>query len=500
MTTVRLLQRNLFQYVDSGVNDIGATRIDSVAPGKGSMASKWTILGAVMMGVIMGPIDGSIVNVVLPTIAAHFQSDYSLAQWGPTIYLLAICSFLLIYGRLGDMLGYKTIFLTGLACFAGASLLCGLSQNIWMLIAFRALQGLMVAMQMALGMAIVTDAFLPKERGKAIGIYATAIALGLMVGPVLGGIIAQYLDWRFVFFINIPIALIAWLWGYKVIPPGHRKPGQQLDVSGAVLAFVALFSIVLYANRGQSLGWFSARGVALLLCAALFGWLFLRRERTSAHPMIDLSIFSNRRFSFACLSSLLNFMALYTVVFLTPWYLTDALHRSVLTVGMVMTAFPLLTFFVGPLSGSLSDCIGSRGLAFFGMCIHAVGLVLLSRLDGTAGNADVAWRLAVCGLGAGMFQSPINSSVMGSAPVRFRGIASSVLAVTRNIGMAFGIAVAGAVVYHLAPFTTSGHAGHFNERQMHAYLTGLHWAYLAGALLSLCAAFTALFAKVEVDK
>ena len=207
---------------------------------------KWMILSAVMLGVIMGPIDGSIVNVVLPTIASYFQTDYALVQWVPTIYLLAICSFILVYGRLGDMLGYKRIFLTGLVCFAGASLLCGLSRNIWMLIIFRAFQGLTVAMQMALGMAIVTSAFDPRERGKAIGIYATAIALGLMLGPVLGGVIAQYLSWRFVFFINIPIGIIAFFWGRRIIPPGEKKTGQRLDMAGAALAFGFLFSIMLF--------------------------------------------------------------------------------------------------------------------------------------------------------------------------------------------------------------------------------------------------------------
>ena len=146
-----------------------------------------------MLGVIMGPIDGSIVNVVLPSIAVDFQVDYALAQWVPTIYLLAICSFILFYGRLGDIFGYKKVFLTGLIWFAISSLLCGFSQNIWMLILFRALQGLMIAMQMALGLAIVTAAFPQKERGKAIGIYASGIAVGLMLGPVLGGIIAHFL-------------------------------------------------------------------------------------------------------------------------------------------------------------------------------------------------------------------------------------------------------------------------------------------------------------------
>lgn len=461
--------------------------------------NKWMILSAVMLGVIMGPIDGSIVNVVLPTIANYFQTDYALVQWVPTIYLLAICSFILVYGRLGDMLGYKRIFLTGLACFAGASLLCGLSRNIWMLIIFRAVQGLTVAMQMALGLAIVTSAFHPRERGKAIGIYATAIALGLMLGPVLGGVIAQYLSWRFVFFINVPIGAVALVWGGRMIPPGERKPGQRLDMAGAALAFVFLFSIMLYANRGEILGWFSGWGLVLLLCAIVLGWLFVHVEKRTEQPMLNLKIFSNRRFSFACLSSMLNFMGLYTVVFLTPWYLADALHKDVFSVGMVMMAFALLTFFIGPLSGALSDRIGYRGLGIAGMLTHASGLVLLSRLGTSADNLDVAWRLAVCGFGAGMFQSPINSAVMGSAPVQFRGIASSLLAVMRNTGMAFGIAVSGAVVYNLAPFTTRGHAGPFSGVHLDIFINGLHWSYLTGALFSMLSATAVLFAKSHMQ-
>jgi EmrB/QacA subfamily drug resistance transporter len=462
--------------------------------------SKWMILGAVMMGVIMGPIDGSIVNVVLPSIASSFGTDYAAAEWVPAIYLLAICSFILVYGRLGDMLGYKRIFLTGLACFGGASLLCGFSANIWMLIIFRTVQGLTVAMQMALGLAIVTSAFPSYERGKAIGIYATAIALGLMLGPVLGGVIAQFLNWRYVFFINAPIAAGSLLWGYRVIPPGKTKEGQHLDFSGAVAAFVFLFSMLLYANRGVNWGWFSPRSIALVLIATASGWLFFHIERKSDQPMLNLSIFRNRRFSFACLSSFLNFMALYIVVFLTPWYLADGLHHDVLSVGLVMTAFPLVTLFVGPLSGSLSDRIGVRGLAFSGMFIHAGGLVLLSRLGSASGSLDVGWRLALCGLGAGMFQSPINSAVMGSAPKQYRGIASSILAVTRNTGMAFGIAAAGTIVYNLAPFTASGHAGLFTGPELGTFLHGLHWAYLVGAGLSLCAAFSALFAQTETQQ
>lgn len=175
--------------------------------------------------------------------------------------------------------------------------------------------------------------------------------------------------------------------------------------------------------------------------------------------------------------------------------MTECAHKDVFTVGLVMMAFALLTFFIGPLSGPLSDRIGYRGLGIAGMLIHAAGLVLLSRLGTGADSLDAAWRLVVCGFGAGMFQSPINSAVMGSAPVQFRGIASSLLAVMRNTGMAFGIAVSGAVVYNLAPFTSRGQAGPFSGAHLDIFSNGLHWSYLTGALFSMLSATAVLLSK-----
>ncbi len=460
-------------------------------------SSKWLILGAVMLGVIMGPIDASIVNVVLPSIAVDFQVDYALAQWVPTIYLLAICSFILFYGRLGDIYGYKKVFLTGLICFGISSLLCGFSHNIWMLILFRALQGLTIAMQMALGMAIVTAAFPPKERGKAIGIYASGIAVGLMLGPVLGGVIAHFLSWRFVFFINVPIAFFATILGYRVIPAGKRNPEQRLDIAGALSAFIFLFSMMLYANRAKNWGWFSETGITILVIIIVFGCLFFRTELKSAHPMLNLSIFKSQRFSFACLSSLLNFVALYSITFLTPWFLADALAYDAFRIGTAMMAFAVVTFFMGPISGALSDRIGSRGLGFTGMIILSTGLFMFSRLTAEAKTIDIVWRLAVCGLGGGLFQSPMNSAAMGSVPDQFRGVASSILAMMRNVGMVFGIAVSGTIVYNVAPFTTQGHTGLFTPDQLGIFLSGLKWAFMASSGVAILSAVTALFAKAE---
>jgi EmrB/QacA subfamily drug resistance transporter len=312
-------------------------------------------------------------------------------------------------------------------------------------------------------------------------------------------VIAHFLSWRFVFFINVPIAFFAVILGYRVLPGGKRNPEQRLDIPGAVLAFVFLFSLLLYTNRAENWGWFSLVGVTMLVIIILFGWLFFRTERRSDHPMLNLSIFKSQRFSFACLSSLLNFVALYSTVFLIPWFLADVLAFDPFRIGTAMMAFAVVTFFMGPISGALSDRIGSRGLGFMGMIILSFGLFMFSGLTADAKMIDIVWRLAVCGLGGGLFQSPMNSAAMGSAPEKFRGIASSILAMMRNVGMVFGIAVAGTIVYNIAPFTTQGHAGLFTSDQLWIFLNGLKWAFLAASGIAILSAVSALFARTDSE-
>ncbi len=456
--------------------------------------AKWAILAAVMLGSIMGPLDGSIVNTVLPSITEYFRTDISIAQWVPTIYLLTISCLILLYGRLGDIIGYRTVFLSGLAAFTVTSVLCGASQSIWMLIAFRALQGLAAGMMMSVGYAIITAAFPPNERGKALGIYAISIAVGLGLGPTLGGLIAQHLSWRYVFFINVPVGIAAVFWGYRIIPQSVRKAGQRLDIWGAAAAFFFLTCLLLYANRGDSWGWTAPASVALLATALASGAMFIWIEKRAVQPMLNLSLFANRVFAFANLSALLNFVATYAVVFLTPFYLRIVLHYDVLKIGLVMAASPVATLVVAPLSGAISDRIGTRPLAFCGMCLSAAGLVLLSRLQAGSDALDVAWRLAIAGAGAGLFGSPNNSAVMGSVPVVHLGIASGILAAMRNVGMVLGIAVSGAVLYNCAPVTHSMQPGAFGEQEIQEFLCGLRWAYITGASIAGVGAITSLVA------
>jgi MFS family permease len=272
-----------------------------------------------------------------------------------------------------------------------------------------------------------------------------------------------------------------------------------LDIAGAILAFIFLFSLLLYTNRAKNWGWFSQVGVIMLVIIILFGWLFFRTERKSDHPMLNLSIFKSQRFSFACLSSLLNFVALYSTVFLTPWFLADALAFDAFRIGTTMMAFAVVTFFMGPISGALSDRIGSRGLGFTGMIIVSYGLFMFSGLTADAKTIDIVWRLAVCGLGGGLFQSPMNSAAMGSAPEQFRGVASSILAMMRNVGLVFGIGISGTIVYNIAPFTTQGHAGLFTPDQMGIFLKGLKWAFMTSSGIAILSAIAALFAKTNTQ-
>jgi EmrB/QacA subfamily drug resistance transporter len=461
---------------------------------KRGLEAKWLILAAVMLGSFMGPVDGSIVNTVLPDITGYFKTDISTAQWVPTIYLLTISCLILLYGRLGDMVGYKKVFLAGVASFVVASILCGISQSIWMLIAFRGLQGLAAGMMMSVGYAIITAAFPPFERGRAMGIYAISIAAGLGLGPTFGGLIAQYLSWHYVFFVNVPIGIAAVVWGSRVIPRSTTKPGQKLDVVGALTALIFLSSLLLYANQGETWGWASPRSIALVGIAVVFGALFFWIERTSAQPMLNLALFNNRRFSFASISALFNFTALYAIVFLTPFYLTFVLHFSILKVGLALIASPLATMFVAPVSGAMSDRFGTRVFAIFGMCIAALGLFFMSGLNASDDVWDVVWRLAIIGLGVGMFQSPNNSEIMGSVPPWHLGIASGIIAAMRNVGMVLGIAISGAVLYNLAPVTASTHPGSFTPQEIQEFLNGLHWAFITGAAIAAIAALTSLLA------
>ncbi len=458
---------------------------------------RYHVLAAVMLGGIMGPIDGSIVNVILPTLSEFFRAPVSAVQWVPMIYLLTVSSLLLLYGRLGDIYGYRRVYIWGLTSFVVTSALCGLSPTIGWLIFFRALQGLAAGMMMAVPFAIITAVFPPQERGRALGINAISISAGLAIGPSLGGLITSLVSWRYAFLINIPIGLFGLYWAYRNIPELKGEPGR-VDVMGAVTAFGFLFSFLMFVNIAQRYGCNRRAGVLLAL-SLLFLAAFLSLERRLAQPMLNLNLFKNVNFSFACLSALCNFMAQYVLVFVTPFYLQRVLHCDPGRVGLIMTSFPLAVMAVAPFSGSLSDRIGTTLLPVLGASASALAVVLMSTLSGTASPSAVVWRLVVFGLGTGIFQSPNTSAAMGTVPRPYLGIASGVMATVRNVGMVLGIAVAGAALYAFTPHRLL-QLPVLRGEDAAVFLCGLRRTYLVGAALCALAALSSLVRRNLQDE
>ncbi len=450
---------------------------------------KYKILAVVMLGSILGPIDGSIVNVILPTITHSFSASMAVAEWVPMLYLLTVAGLVLLFGRLGDIVGYRRVFLVGLLGFVAASALCATSPTIHALVAFRGLQGVAASMMMAVPLAILTGSFPASQRGQALGLYAISISVGLAIGPSLGGFLTALFSWRAAFLINVPIGLAAAALALRVLPEMRGRPGR-LDVAGAVLALAALAGLLLFVTRVQEDGLTPL--TALLLVAALVsGGLFVRTERRSPEPLLPLGLFRNPSLSCGALASLLNFMAQFVVVFLTPFFLQRVLGEGPGRVGLIMTAFPIAVLAVAPVAGVLSDRIGTVKPAVAGGSVAALACGLLATLPVGAGAEQVAWRLALFGIGAGVFGSPNNSAVMGGAPREHLGVASSLLGTVRTVGMVLGVAAGGAVLYASVPAALL-RGGPLDPSQADAYLAGLRHAYAVGGAFALGVALLSL--------
>ena len=420
-------------------------------------AHKWWVLISIGIGTFMSALDGSVVNTLLPVIgrslhpAAQTASELAGAQvaaveWVVTVYLLVLSGLLLGFGRLGDLRGHKTIYIAGFGIFMLSSGLCGTAQSIPALVAYRALQAVGAAMLSANSPAILTKSFPASMRGRALGLQATMTYLGLTVGPSLGGWLADQFSWRAVFYINIPVAIIALVLSLRFIPADTpQKAAESFDWRGALVFMAGLVSLLLGLNQGHALGWTSPTIIGLLAGSLILLVGFVRLELKQKTPMLDLTLFTNRTFSASVTSAILNYICVYSIMFLLPFYLIQGLGYSTSLTGLTLSAMPVVMALVAPISGALSDRIGMRGLSTAGMFLLMVGLVLLAGLGPDSRPLDITTRMMVCGLGIGIFISPNNSGLMGAAPKHRQGIAAGIMATSRNVGMVLGIGLTGAI-------------------------------------------------------
>ncbi|WP_088547555.1 MFS transporter [Paenibacillus aquistagni] len=449
---------------------------------------RWIILIVLNLFTFMSTLDGSIVNIALPVLSKELGLPIGQIQWVTTGYLMAICASILIFGRLGDIAGKIRIFKLGTIVFVIGSLLCGLSESLSFLIFARVVQALGASMTMANSQGIVTDIFPPQERGKSLGLIGTFVSLGSIAGPSLGGIIVSSLGWEYIFWVNIPIGLIAILMGQKVLPRDLVRVKAKVDAPGSML--FAIFIITLFAGLllGQEIGYSSAWIIASLAAAVVTFVVFLHVEWKRQEPLVQLSLFKNPLFSVSILCGFLVFTANFCFNIIAPFYAQNMLNLSPFHAGFLLMLLPICMVIVAPISGAMSDKIGSELLTFAGLVVMVIAQFGLAYLHDGSSIITVGIWIAMQGIGSGLFQSPNNSLIMAQVPRTQLGSAGSVNSLVRNVGMVVGITLATTVLFQVM----SAKAGHrvtgLIPGRPDIFLSGMHVVFTISACICLAAA------------
>jgi EmrB/QacA subfamily drug resistance transporter len=455
---------------------------------------KWIVLSVTTIGALMASIDGTIVVLGLPEMMVKLHADLIEMIWVIMGYILVSTVFLLTFGRVADMFGRVRMYNLGFVVFTLGSALCGLSANALQLILFRLVQGSGAAMMMVNSIAILTEVFPPNERGRALGINAVTWSAGGVLGPVLGGLILNAGNWRWIFFINIPIGLLGALWGFLALKEmSARSGGEKFDLFGAATFSLSLVSILLALTLGIQFSWVSLPIVLLFISFVIFLAAFFWWERRAANPVLDFNLFKNRIYNFSVLSAMMQALALFAVNFLIVFYLQAVRGFDPLKAALLLIPLPLVTSVVGPLSGWLADRIGARLPATLGLLIQGAALAWLTRLTPTTPYAQLAIGLAVMGIGGGLFYPPNTSAAMNASPKQRLGVASATLATLRQTGMVISFALSLAVAAGSLPRDVMlklfvGTNVSLGSQVMQDFVIGMHSAFTVSIVLCLIAA------------
>lgn len=408
-----------------------------------------TIL-SMCLAMFMVLLDNTVVNVALPSISADMGTSVAGLQWIVNAYTLFFASFMLTSGALGDLHGRKGVVLAGLALFTFASVLCGVAPNVPLLVAARALQGVGAAALLPTTLAIITATFPDdRERAQAIGAWAGVSALALAAGPVLGGALTDSLGWQSVFFVNLPVGVLAFVVARRVVPDPEHAPEparRRVDMAGQVLAVLALGSLTSALIEGPGRGWDSPLIAGLLAIAALTGGAFVAVERRVADPMLPLGLFRNGTFSAAVAVAGLAFFGTLSMLVFLSLYFQNVQGYSAVETGLRFLPLEGSIVVVAPLAGRLSGRIGSRWLMTAGMALAGLALILLARVQPGTGYAHIWWNLTMLGVGMALTMAPATAAIMGSVASARAGVASAVSNTSRQVGAVFGVAVLGAVL------------------------------------------------------
>ncbi len=404
-----------------------------------SKSGKRVVLLIAILAGFITPFDGSAVNIALPVIGAEFHMDAIALSWVSTAYLLASAIFLVPFGKIADIYGRKKVFLIGIAIFAAASFVMTFVGSSGMLISVRVLQGLGSSMIFGTAVAILTSVFPPGERGKVLGIYITAVYIGLSIGPFLGGLMTEQFGWRSIFYINVPIGIVALvlvLWKLKGEWADSR--GEPFDITGSVIYALSIVAVML---GFTSLPDFT--GVLLIIAGVICAAIFIRYEHRIKFPVLETRLFTGSRvFAYSNLAALINYSATFAVSFLLSLYLQYSRGFSPVFAGFILVAAPVVQAVISPFSGRLSDRIDPGVIASIGMGLSALGLFLLVFINGETSLWYIIGALVLIGAGFGVFSSPNTNAIMCAVEKRYYGVASGIIGTMRLLGQMLSMGIA----------------------------------------------------------
>lgn len=405
---------------------------------------KWYTLGAACFGLFMAILDNLVVNIAMPTIARDLDASTTQLQWIVSAYTLVFASLQITAGGLGDRLGRKQWFLIGLALFTVSSLAAAFSQSIEMLIAIRALQGLGAAFIMPLSLSLISAAFPPEERGKAVGIWGAISVSGIALGPVVGGLLVEYASWHWVFLINVPIGIFAFFVTTAVVRETRDESGTvATDIPGTVLITGGIAALTWALIEAGNRGWGDSLIVAGLIAAAVLGLSFVYVESRTERPMVPLRFFKSGSFTGANIDSFMISFAIAGVSFFMTLYQQNVHNFSAVKTGLALLPMVIVMMVMSPITGSFINRIGPRRMITFGMTVAGIGILLFLRSGVHASYFDIVPAFVIMGFGMSFIWAPMTTAVLNSVESNKSGVASAVNGAIREIGTAFGIALLG---------------------------------------------------------
>ena len=409
---------------------------------RASPQAHWFVVGTVCIGAFMGQLDASIVTLALPRLARGLHASVGAVEWVALAYLLVLVATVPTVGRVADAIGRKLLYVYGFGVFTVGSLLCGAAPTLAVLIAARVVQAVGAAMLQANSVALITEAMPPRLLGRGIGVQGTAQALGLALGPAVGGVLLAVGGWRLIFLVNLPAGAIGLVLGWFLLPRSRsRRPVGRGDRLGAVLLALAAAGPLLYLSLAGHVGYASPPLLGVLVAGLAAAIGFVCRERRVHEPLIDLSIFRRRPLSIGLASGLVSNLVLFGTLVVVPYYLS-AEHEHPALVGLQLAVLPVALGIAAPRAGSLLDRVGARPLTGGGLLVTGVGLVEIALKHDTTG---LLIGLAVAGFGLGAFMPANNATIMSASPKGHTGVVSGVLNMTRGFGTALGVALVSAI-------------------------------------------------------